>query len=76
MVAWGWDLVQTTWNQSIPDFPGLSVGVTYLPIPLGGACTLLFVLERLLIGPKQAQGHVAAGTVPARAGAAEAVAFE
>jgi len=76
MVAWGWDLVQTTWNQSIPDFPGLSVGVTYLPIPLGGACTLMFVLERLLIGPKQAQGHVAAETVPARAGAAEAVAFE
>jgi TRAP-type C4-dicarboxylate transport system permease small subunit len=28
----------------------LSVGVTYLPIPVGGAITLLFVAERLLIG--------------------------
>jgi TRAP-type C4-dicarboxylate transport system permease small subunit len=71
MVVWGWDLVQTTWNQGIPDFPGLSVGVTYLPIPLGGACTLLFVLERLLIGPKQAEQHVPTDTMTA-----ETVAFE
>jgi hypothetical protein len=28
----------------------LSVGVTYLPIPIGGIVTLLFVIERLLIG--------------------------
>ena len=25
--------------------------MTYLPIPLGGICLLLFVIERLLIGP-------------------------
>ena len=41
----------TTWHQSIAEFPFLSVGVTYLPIPVGGAITLLFVLERVLIGP-------------------------
>jgi TRAP-type C4-dicarboxylate transport system permease small subunit len=29
----------------------LSVGVTYLPIPLGGAVLLLFIIERLAIGP-------------------------
>jgi TRAP-type C4-dicarboxylate transport system permease small subunit len=29
----------------------LSVGVTYLPIPVGGAILFLFVLERLIIGP-------------------------
>jgi len=33
----------------------LSVGVTYLPIPIGGIVTLLFVIERLLIG-KHATG--------------------
>ena len=33
------------------DFPSLSVGVTYLPIPLGGAILLLFVIERIAIGP-------------------------
>jgi TRAP-type C4-dicarboxylate transport system permease small subunit len=33
----------------------LSVGLTYVPIPVGGAITLLFVAERLLIGrPPQA----------------------
>jgi TRAP-type C4-dicarboxylate transport system permease small subunit len=55
MVVWGARLVGTTWHQSIAEFPALSVGVTYLPIPVGGAITLLFVAERLLIGrPPQA----------------------
>lgn len=51
MVIWGASLVETTWHQSIAEFPFLSVGLTYLPIPIGGAITLLFVLERMLIGP-------------------------
>src|SRR6516225_9414053 len=36
MVDWGIKLVAATWHNSIADFPDLSVGVTYLPIPLGG----------------------------------------
>jgi TRAP-type C4-dicarboxylate transport system permease small subunit len=51
MMIWGARLVDTTWHQSIAEFPALSVGLTYLPIPIGGAITLLFVLERLVIGP-------------------------
>jgi len=51
MVNWGAKLVHVTWGNTIPDFPFLSVGVTYLPIPLGGAILLLFVVERVLIGP-------------------------
>ena len=51
MIIWGTALVETTWYQSIAEFPALSVGVTYLPIPLGGAITLAFIAERLLIGP-------------------------
>src|SRR5271169_47719 len=55
MVIWGARLVGTTWHQSIAEFPALSVGLTYLPIPIAGAITLLFVAERLLIGrPPQA----------------------
>ena len=50
MLIWGWTLVETTWHQSIAEFPFLSVGVTYLPIPVGGLVTLLFVIERVLIG--------------------------
>ena len=51
MVRWGVTLVAATWQNSVADFPSLSVGVTYLPIPIGGAILLLFVLERLAIGP-------------------------
>jgi TRAP-type C4-dicarboxylate transport system permease small subunit len=50
MMIWGYRLCATTWNQSIDAFPSLSVGVTYLPIPLGGFCLLLFVIEHLTIG--------------------------
>lgn len=51
MTVWGERLVETTWHQSIAEFPSLSVGVTYLPIPIGGVITLLFIIERVLIGP-------------------------
>jgi TRAP-type C4-dicarboxylate transport system permease small subunit len=50
MTVWGAKLVIATWNNSIADFPELSVGVTYLPIPLGGAILFLFVVERILCG--------------------------
>jgi len=51
MVGYGAILVQTTWFQSIAEFPALSVGITYLPIPVSGFLTLLFVIEYLWIGP-------------------------
>jgi len=47
MLVWGMKLVQATWNQAIPEFPALWVGLTYLPIPIGGLITSLFVIERL-----------------------------
>jgi TRAP-type C4-dicarboxylate transport system permease small subunit len=64
MIHWGAKLVAATWQNSIADFPSLSVGVTYLPIPIGGAILLLFVIERLAIGP------------PAELGRGSSVAFE
>lgn len=51
MIVWGARLCAATWQQGIAEFPSLSVGVTYLPIPVGGVVTLLFVIERLVIGP-------------------------
>jgi TRAP-type C4-dicarboxylate transport system permease small subunit len=50
MAYYGAKLVEATWYNTIGDFPFLSVGVTYLPIPIGGVLLLLFVIERLLIG--------------------------
>ena len=51
IVIWGIFLVRTTWNQVIGEFPFLSVGVTYMPIPIGGVITLLFIIEKVWIGP-------------------------
>ena len=50
MVWWGVLLVEVTWHNTIADFPLLSVGVTYLPIPVGGFCLLLFIIERIWLG--------------------------
>jgi TRAP-type C4-dicarboxylate transport system permease small subunit len=50
MIVWGERLVEVTWHNTIPDFPFLSVGVTYLPIPIGGVCLLLFIIERMFLG--------------------------
>jgi TRAP-type C4-dicarboxylate transport system permease small subunit len=50
MIKWGVQLVQATWQNTIAEFPDLSVGVTYIPIPAAGVVTLLFVIERLWIG--------------------------
>ncbi len=44
---WGIKLVTLTWYQTISDFPWYSVGASYLPVPIGGAITALFVIERL-----------------------------
>jgi len=53
MIVWGASLVAVTWYNSIADFPFLSVGVTYLPIPIGGVCLLLFIIERIFLGIPQ-----------------------
>ena len=50
MIIWGERLVEVTWHNTIADFPFLSVGITYLPIPIGGACLLLFIIERIFLG--------------------------
>ena len=61
MVIYGEKLVAATWYNTIADFPSLSVGVTYLPIPVGGAILLLFVVERVVFGmpadPEATQHH-------------------
>ena len=59
MTIYGARLVVATWYNSIADFPELSVGVTYLPIPLGGAILFLFVIERMICGapPAPASHH-------------------
>jgi TRAP-type C4-dicarboxylate transport system permease small subunit len=64
MTIWGYSLCVDTWNQSIAEFPSLSVGVTYLPIPLGGIGLVPFVIERLLLGPPPAPNADAHDAAP------------
>lgn len=50
MLWYGIGLCRATWNQSIAEFPGVSVGVSYLPVPIAGVLTILFIFERFLKG--------------------------
>ena len=50
MLGYGVILCRTTWGNSMAEFPWLSVGVVYMPIPLGGLLTLLFILEKIWLG--------------------------
>jgi TRAP-type C4-dicarboxylate transport system permease small subunit len=50
MVIWGFQLADETRNQTIAEFPWLSVGITYLPLPLGSIATILFIIEHLWCG--------------------------
>ena len=50
MLGYGVQLCQITWDNTIAEFPWLSVGVVYLPIPIGGLLTLLFIVEKIWLG--------------------------
>ncbi len=50
MLVYGIHLCEVTWPNTIAEFPGLSVGVTYLPIPAAGLLTLLFLIEKVWLG--------------------------
>lgn len=50
LLWYGTKLVQKTWYQSLAEFPDLSVGISYLPVPIGGLITVLFIVERILRG--------------------------
>jgi TRAP-type C4-dicarboxylate transport system permease small subunit len=50
MLVYGVHLCQVTWPNTIAEFPWLSVGITYLPIPAAGVLTLLFLIEKAWLG--------------------------
>jgi TRAP-type C4-dicarboxylate transport system permease small subunit len=49
-VVKGTRLCLETWNQVIGQLPWLRVGITYMPVPIGGLVTALFVLEVIFFG--------------------------
>lgn len=50
MLGYGTELCLTTRYQTMAEFPGLSVAFVYLPIPVAGLLTLLFLIERVWVG--------------------------
>jgi TRAP-type C4-dicarboxylate transport system permease small subunit len=50
MLVYGAHLCWVTRGNTIAEFPSLSTGVVYLPIPLGGLLTLLFIIEKIWLG--------------------------
>ncbi|AAN66792.1 putative TRAP dicarboxylate transporter, DctQ subunit [Pseudomonas putida KT2440] len=70
MTYYGTRLCITTWNQSLASLPGVRVGMTYAPIPVGGVLTLVFVLEKLLLGDQSNRKVVRFDLVEENEGAA------
>jgi TRAP-type C4-dicarboxylate transport system permease small subunit len=50
MLVYGIHLCIVTWSNTLAEFPWLSVGLTYVPIPVAGLFTLLFLVERVWLG--------------------------
>jgi TRAP-type C4-dicarboxylate transport system permease small subunit len=50
MLGYGVHLCVVTWGNTIAEFPSLSTGVVYMPIPIGGLLTLLFIIEKIWLG--------------------------
>ena len=50
MLGYGVHLCVVTWGNTIAEFPWLSTGVVYMPIPIGGLLTLLFIVEKMWLG--------------------------
>jgi len=54
MLYYGTRLCIGTWGQSVGELPFIPVGLTYMPVPIGGLVTALFVIEHISYG-SQAQ---------------------
>ncbi len=67
MLRFAISLVQRTWYQSIAEFPAVSVGVSYLPVPIASFIMVLFIIERFIKGdwfaPPPSEDELVHGTV-------------
>ncbi|BBH47665.1 TRAP transporter small permease [Pseudomonas sp. KU43P] len=70
MTWYGAKLCITTWNQFMASLPGVRVGMSYAPIPLGGVLTLIFVIEKLVLGDQSNRPVVRFDLVEENEGAA------
>ena len=50
MLGYGVHLCYITRGNTVAEFPWLSVGIVYMPIPIAGLLTLLFLVEKVWLG--------------------------
>lgn len=43
-------LCMELWDQPVAEFPLFTAGISYLPLPIGSAITILFIIEKLAFG--------------------------
>lgn len=67
MAFYGAKLCYGTWGQNIGEIPWMPVGVTYLPVPLGGIITFIFIAEHLLFGSQHQRAVVTFDHAPTQA---------
>jgi TRAP-type C4-dicarboxylate transport system permease small subunit len=70
MIFKGFKLCANTWNQFLGEIPSMRVGISYLPIPIGGIVTLVFILEKLFLGDQSHRAVMRFDVVEASEGAA------
>lgn len=58
MAYYGTKLCIETWGQNIGEIPWMPVGATYLPVPLGGIITFIFIAEHLAFGSQHQRAIV------------------
>ncbi len=57
-VVYGSQLCLGTMGQTLAELPWLPVGITYIPLPLGAFLTLVFVIEKMALGPQHERAVV------------------
>ncbi len=66
VMVWGGKLAVETMIQNLADLPWMPVGVTYAPLPIGSFFTLLFVLEKAVLGSQSHRAVVTFDHEPAQ----------
>src|SRR3954467_2152707 len=48
MIVYGWEIMMSVWEYSIPTLHGLSQGIQYIPVVLAGILICLFSTEQII----------------------------
>ncbi|WP_437887926.1 TRAP transporter small permease [Phytobacter sp. V91] len=59
---YGAALCAELWEQPVAEFPVFTAGESYLPLPIGSAITILFIIEKLFRGPQHHRPVVMLGS--------------